>query len=142
MVKIEAVTIKDLEEITNLEIQELGQTLGIDTFKQFLNTSLIYLLKATIGEKIVGYISANILDGEGEILNFCVDANYKRSGIGTKLFNELVEVAHAKILTLEVKETNLVAIAFYLKQGFSIIAKRKNYYEGSINALVMKKEYI
>ena len=43
-------------------------------------------------------------------------------------------------MSLEVRESNISAIALYLKMGFTEVGKRKRYYENNEDALMM--EYI
>lgn len=61
---------------------------------------------------------------------------YKRKGIGSKLLKYLDP---NKNISLEVKKSNIPAIEFYKKNGFNIVAKRKNYYNGEDGFLMCKE---
>jgi|YNPMSStandDraft_2_1061718.scaffolds.fasta_scaffold01564_9 ribosomal-protein-alanine N-acetyltransferase len=74
-----------------------------------------------------------------EINTLVVSKKFIRNGIGNSLLNYIIKLANKKIITLEVNEKNTNAISLYLKNGFKIYGKRKNYY-GSSDALLMRRE--
>ena len=75
-----------------------------------------------------------------EIDYIIVDPFYRKKGIATKLLT-YIEQKHSesKNITLEVRESNLVAINFYKKNGFNIVTKRRNYYKDEDGILMLKK---
>ena len=83
---------------------------------------------------------------EAEILNIAVFKSFQRKGFGQKLleaFLKIVELKNISEVWLEVRESNLQAINFYRKNGFSKQFERKNYYsEPPGNALVMRKTIV
>ena len=93
---------------------------------------------AELDGKVIGYIGSWITDNT-EILNFCVDINYRNNGIGNELFGAVNNI-HIGMISLEVRETNLGARRFYERQGFKSVAIRKNYYSNGDNAILMVKE--
>lgn len=93
---------------------------------------------AELDGKVIGYIGSWITDNT-EILNFCVDINYRNNGIGNELFDAVNNI-HIGMISLEVRETNLGARRFYERQGFKSVAIRKNYYSNGDNAILMVKE--
>ena len=85
----------------------------------------------------------SVIGEEIEILNFVVNGTQQRSGIGTMLFNALLnKYQQAKTVILEVREHNEKGINFYKKNNFNVISKRKHYYSDGEDALVMMKEII
>ena len=74
-----------------------------------------------------------------EIDYIIVDYDYRNKGIASNLLN-YIENKHknAENITLEVRESNLSAINFYLKNGFTEITKRKNYYNNENGILMIK----
>jgi ribosomal-protein-alanine N-acetyltransferase len=108
-----------------------------------INNKSICFLTAKENKKVLGYIGAYVIEGEMEILNFVVDKMHQRSGIGTLLFNTLLEIyPNTKSIILEVRENNEQGINFYKKNNFNVISKRKHYYKNGDDALVMMKELI
>ncbi|MGB5353959.1 MAG: ribosomal protein S18-alanine N-acetyltransferase [Woeseia sp.] len=84
------------------------------------------------GNAVVGYGILSIAAGEAHILNLCVDPQFRSLGYGARLLDELLSRArHADVrqVFLEVRPSNLNAIALYRKRGFHRIAKRPAYYQ-------------
>jgi len=86
---------------------------------------------AEIGKQVVGFIAVRIAADEHEILNLAVARAYRRQGVGTKLVKTALawsRTAGAAKTFLEVRSTNLNAIAFYERLGFTLYGRRPNYY--------------
>ena len=86
---------------------------------------------AALDENIIGYVCANYVIDEGHILNLAVHPDFRRSGVGTQLIEDLLEElkkTDCRYIYLEVRLSNLEARKFYERFGFRVIATRKNYY--------------
>ena len=143
MIKIGKLTKEDIPQVVLLEEQFLGETLGSEMLENELENEFMCFLSAKDNKKVLGYIGAYVINGELEILNFVVDGLHQRTGIGTLLFNELLNrYPDAKTVVLEVREQNEKGINFYKKNNFNVISKRKHYYKNGDDALVMMKEII
>ncbi|KAJ8909106.1 hypothetical protein NDN08_005802 [Rhodosorus marinus] len=80
-----------------------------------------------------------VLD-EGSITYLAVSEGSRRRGIGSIVVADLLARCSArgiKRVTLEVAEENSSAISLYKNHRFEIIGRRKNYYAGNVDALVM-----
>jgi len=94
-----------------------------------------------------GFIVTRTISGEAEILNLAVAADCRRRGIASALFDEALKsfkVAGVRRIFLEVRASNLAAIAFYRRHGFAEAGSRAGYYPatesaGSENAVLMQK---
>lgn len=74
-----------------------------------------------------------------EIDYIIVDPIYRKCGIASKLLNYIEnKYKEAKNITLEVRESNLSAINFYIKNGFNQVTKRRNYYKEEDGILMIK----
>ena len=143
MIKIDKLTKEDIPQVVLLEEQFLGETLGSEMLENELENEFMCFLSAKDNKKVLGYIGAYVINGELEILNFVVDGLHQRTGLGTLLFNELLNrYPDAKTVVLEVREQNEKGINFYKKNNFNVISKRKHYYKNGEDALVMMKEII
>lgn len=143
MIKIDKLIKEDIAQVVLLEEQFLGETLGSEMLENELDNEFMCFLSAKESKKVLGYIGAYVINGELEILNFVVDENFQRIGIGTLLFNELLNrYPDTKSVVLEVREQNEKGINFYKKNNFNVISKRKHYYKNGDDALVMMKEII
>lgn len=83
-------------------------------------------------EGIVGYSILSIAAGEAHVLNLCVDPQYRSLGYGGRLLDEVLgraREAEVKEVFLEVRPSNVNALALYRKRGFHRIARRSAYYQ-------------
>jgi [ribosomal protein S18]-alanine N-acetyltransferase len=81
--------------------------------------------------EIVGFISGRRIREEGEILNLAVQPRTRRNGVAKALLEALLEeFRRERVLQvfLEVRESNVAAIAFYQKSGFEKTGRRPGYY--------------
>ena len=83
--------------------------------------------------RLVAYVAVSLIleVGEIEIYNIAVDPDRRRQGIGGYLMGNLINTARLlklKHILLEVRESNVTALGLYLKNGFALVGRRKNYY--------------
>ena len=75
------------------------------------------------------------------ILNFATDPDFQRRGLGTLLLREAArqgEKLGMEEFTLEVRQSNLPALAFYKKHGFCETGVRPGYYvDNGEDAIIM-----
>ncbi len=86
---------------------------------------------AIVDGEIGGYIGAENVLGEVYVNNIAVFPRFRRLGIGESLVNALLDISrreNAQLVALEVRKSNLSAIALYEKCGFALAGERKNYY--------------
>ncbi|HZD53171.1 MAG TPA: ribosomal protein S18-alanine N-acetyltransferase [Woeseiaceae bacterium] len=82
--------------------------------------------------RVAGYAILSVAAGEAHILNLCVDPDYRNLGYGDSLLEEVLQRArHASVkeVFLEVRPSNVNALALYRKKGFRQIASRRAYYQ-------------
>ena len=94
---------------------------------------------------VCGYVGSQTVLDETDMMNIAVHPDCRRKGIAAALITELVSRLKARgsrILRLEVRESNLPAIALYKAMGFTQLGLRKNYYRNpKENALILGKEW-
>ncbi len=89
----------------------------------------------------VGFALARAVAGEAEILAIGVARAFRRNGIGRRLLRETTISATelgASTLFLEVAAGNQPARNLYENHGFRIMGKRKDYYKGREDALLLR----
>lgn len=92
-----------------------------------------------------GFLLCSAVGREAEILTIAVAFNARRQGVGTALLNKLFAFAQKNNITrilAEVSVENEKAISLYLKNGFQITGRRKEYYKtktGRVDALCIEK---
>lgn len=93
---------------------------------------------------IAGYINFWVFAGEVHLNNVAVDPDLRNRGIGALLMERMIATAgeeRALWLTLEVRPSNLSAIALYEKYGFRVRGTRPRYYSDTQeDALIMWAE--
>jgi [ribosomal protein S18]-alanine N-acetyltransferase len=115
-----------------------------ETFTVCFNTGCVPV-GIEVEKKIIGFIILSLKPEECHVLDLCVSPNYHHQGFGRQLLEYAEDFARKKgvgIIYLEVRESNMKAIALYKKLKFHLIAERSNYYpipNGMENALVFAK---
>ena len=138
----------DLASVAALEAQIHAAPWTIGNFRDALAAGYA----ARVGERerrIVAYGVLMLSPGEAQILNLSVVPDARREGIGRALLRRFVDDArwlNADQIFLEVRESNVAAIALYATEGFAPVARRLAYYPGAAadapreDALVMRRE--
>lgn len=81
--------------------------------------------------ELVGYFILMVAMGEAHLLNLSIAARYQRSGQGSALLREALELARrrgGKSLFLEVRPSNAAAQALYARFAFRRVGVRRGYY--------------
>lgn len=99
---------------------------GEEYFKDLIENQIIYL--AIMNNEIVGYLAGSIhveysynTNSLAELDNMFILEEYRKYGIGTKLFNEFKKYCkenNIQELKVTASSKNLNAIKFYQKNGF------------------------
>jgi ribosomal-protein-alanine N-acetyltransferase len=80
--------------------------------------------------QLVGYIICSRFDQVWHIMNVSVDPDLQRRGIATTLIDAVIaRVGDEAQITLEVRPTNVGAIALYRQFGFLAAGSRPRYYQ-------------
>ncbi|MFT6201293.1 MAG: ribosomal-protein-alanine N-acetyltransferase [Candidatus Endobugula sp.] len=84
----------------------------------------------TSQSSVAAYAIVSTAADEAELLNITVSSHYQRQGIGSLLLQHLSESFDGSITTffLEVRRSNLSAIALYDTHYFNEVGVRTNYY--------------
>ena len=102
--------------------QSLSEELDNETARFFV---------AQLDGTAVGYIGANNISGEVYVTNVAVLPEHRKKGIAKALLTKLIaqcKSENATFLTLEVRESNVPAIALYQSFGFTERGCRKRFY--------------
>lgn len=94
------------------------------------------------GDEVTGYAIGMAVGDTADIQRIVVSAGRRREGIGQALLAELMVAAAERgceRLLLEVADDNEAAIALYLAHGFAEIHRRRDYYRGGLDALVLAR---
>ena len=142
MIEIYKMSLNDLENIKEFLITDFDDFWNYSILKDELSNANSYYLVAKSDDEILGFAGIKYVLNDADIMNIVVKKSKRKSGIGSLLLKNIIELCkklNVSTLFLEVNEKNLPAISLYKKFGFEEVGFRKNYYKEN-NAIVMKKE--
>jgi [ribosomal protein S18]-alanine N-acetyltransferase len=149
---IQTENLLDKIEIFQLKAEHLDDILGIEKlsfpepwsrqiFEREINLGISHFVVAKLLGKTVGYGGYWQVEDEAHIVNLAVHPEHRSKGYGRRILCCLLDVMNKFSLSkafLEVRESNMRAIALYKSLGFGVLGIRAKYY-GSENAIVMLK---
>lgn len=140
---IRAIAIKDIDAMVHIHKQNFDKPWNNEVLLTMLQTSTIRAF-GVFKNELVSFIILRIIDYEAEILTLVTAVENTGNGYATELLSHnlrFLKNNQVKVLFLEVRATNKIAIKVYDKFGFKKISKRINYYKthhGYENAIVLK----
>jgi ribosomal-protein-alanine N-acetyltransferase len=84
-----------------------------------------------LDEQIIGYSLVMLVLDEAHLLNLSVAKAYQKQGLGRLLLEYMIKISknnQATNMFLEVRPSNISAIALYQIMGFNEMAVRRGYY--------------
>jgi ribosomal-protein-alanine N-acetyltransferase len=136
---------RDMPEV--LQIEEAGFEFPWceDDFIRCLRQRNCIGMVAEYGEHVIGFMIYELHKTRLHLLNFSVNPEFRRRGIGQqmlgKLIGKLSNQRRTRIL-LEVRETNLVAQLFFRNLGFRAISVLRDFYSDTTeDAYLMQFRY-
>ena len=101
---------------------------------------------ASANGSVAGFIVAEADNRcSGHIITIDVLSGARRSGVGSLLLQgaeDRLRVARCRTVELETAVDNLSALAFYKRQGYSVIKTFPRYYSNGVDALVLHKDLV
>ena len=140
--EIVTATLRDLNQVKTLEkvcfpldAWPLLDLIGV------LSLPNIIRLKAVCGEKLVGFVAADIRRTEhiSWIATIGVLPEHRGHGIGQALLQECEKQIPTASIRLCVRVSNTAAIEMYKTAGYTHVGNWSEYYRGQEDALVMEK---
>lgn len=129
---LRAIVAGDSREVAALEAAVFGDPWTEVAFRDLLALDHIHgVLAEDVKGHLVGYAVCSSAADEGEILNLAVTEEARGAGTGTALLDaSLAWLAGrgAARVYLEVRRSNVAAIAMYHRAGFATVSVRKDYY--------------
>ncbi len=124
--------IADLGAVVRIEQESFGDPWSRAALLTELQPSPLHLaLVAEWADEVVGYLMAWLVADELHVLNIAVAGRARRRGAGAALLAAAMDVARRsgqRVVTLEVRVTNLGAQRFYARLGFQQEGVRRGYY--------------
>jgi [ribosomal protein S18]-alanine N-acetyltransferase len=129
----------DLPSVIAIERRSFPTPWSLAMFVLELSKPSGICLAATDGDQLAGYLVCSRYDQVWHLMNVAVAPERRRGGIATALIGRLFEEAGEGLpFTLEVRVSNLQAIAMYEGFGFRSAGVRRRYYhDNGEDALIM-----
>ena len=128
---IRRLTYADLPQIIAIERRAFPTPWSLAMFVLELSKPAGVCLTALRGGEMLGYLICSRYDTVWHIMNVAVDPPRRRAGIATAMLTDLlrrIDGSDARF-TLEVRESNVGAIALYERFGFRPAGRRRRYYQ-------------
>jgi [ribosomal protein S18]-alanine N-acetyltransferase len=125
---------RDMPEVLQAEQASFDFAWTEEDFLRCLRQRNCIGMVAEQGEKVVGFMIYELHKTKLHILNFAVQPTCRRVGVGAQMVAKLISKlsSHRRTrITLEVRETNLVAQLFFRSQDFRAVRVLRGYYEDS-----------
>ncbi len=141
------ISIRPLRRSDLCQVSSIEQTVASDPWSLEMFESQFdvyahgrYWLAAQSSGRVIGYGGLTLAAGDAHLLNIGVFPPAQRQGTGRQLLAALLLRAvesGAVNATLEVRPSNVAALALYKRFGFSAAGTRPNCYQDGGDALIM-----
>ena len=132
-------------QIAELEKLCFADPWSVNSIRSELTNPLSVWVVALENDVVVGYVGSQTVLAETDMMNLAVHPDFRRTGIGRRLVEELVlriKQQGSHVLMLEVRASNKAAIRLYDNMGFLQVGRRPNYYRNPReDALILRKEW-
>jgi ribosomal-protein-alanine N-acetyltransferase len=138
----------DLTEVMAIESLSFSEPWTEEMFRHELSADriaevVVARVESGSGSRIVGFLCAWVVGDELHINNVAVHPGYRRRGVASQLLEETLrrgKVRGAEAGYLEVRASNDAARAMYEQYGFTVVGRRRNYYDHPReDAILMRK---
>ncbi|MBI1820837.1 MAG: ribosomal protein S18-alanine N-acetyltransferase [Nitrospirae bacterium] len=128
----EKMRLEDLDEVLKIATASFNQPWTKAMFEnEILKNPFSEQFLVKVEGENAGYLCMWSLFDEAHILDFAIDPQFRRKGLGEKVILNVIErIKENKIkkIFLEVRASNEAAKSLYKKVGFLNLAERKGYY--------------
>jgi len=136
---------RDMPAVLAIEGQSFEFSWNEDDFIRCLRQRNCIGMVAEQDEKVVGFMIYELHKNRLHILNFAVDKEMRRQGIGRAMIGKLLsKLSHERRnrIMLEVRETNLEAQLFFKGLNFRAISVLRDFYDDTVeDAYLMQYRY-
>ena len=144
---IQKMNIQDLDEVFSIETSASLTPWSKNMFVEEMRNRFdhCFVMRREDGSKkpVIGFICFRNITEESELLNICVHPDYRQLGIGKKLMQFYIDFSRQrgiKTFYLEVHSSNQSAIHLYQLFSYQSSGRRKKFYQGKFDALLMMKK--
>lgn len=142
-VELRAMVASDIGAVVAIEKASYSVPWSETTFRGLLRRRDAELVVAANGETVIGFAVLWCVLDQAELGNVAVSRQWRGRGVGELLVVEMVRRAARRSVSeifLEVRPSNTVARRLYERLGFSMVGRRRNYYQEPVeDALVLRR---
>ena len=131
---------RDMPEVLKIEAASFEYTWDEDEFLNLLRPRNCIGMVAEHENRVVGFMIYEMQNTRLHILNFAVDPEFRKAGVGSQMIHKLtckLRQQHRREITLEVRETNLPAQKFFQAMGFLATGVLREFYDTGEDAYAM-----
>lgn len=143
-INVRKTNLHDIGSIHKIETRTFSDPWSVDSITFSIEVDSDENAVAEVDGNVVGYVFIRLCFEVAEITNVAVSLEKRKLGIASVLLNEAMNRCvqrGAMRFVLEVRESNLPAIALYRSLGFVEDGIRRDYYSNpKENALIMWKK--
>ena len=143
MIEIREMKFEDYENIKDKLQKEFDEFWTPSILKSELESKNSKYIVALKGKEVVGFAGIIILPDGTEVTNIVTKKVERKKSIGKLLLDKLINMTiteKKEVISLEVNEKNIIAINLYKNFGFEKVGRRKKYYNGIDDAIIMTKK--
>jgi ribosomal-protein-alanine N-acetyltransferase len=144
---IQKMGVKDLDEVLSIETSDSLTPWSLNMFIEEIRnpfaSCFVMKREGEPRERVIGFICFRNVSVESELLNIGVHPDWRRLGIGKKMMQFYIDScsrAGIKTFYLEVNSSNRSAINLYRYFSYQSFGRRKHFYQGRFDALLMMKK--
>jgi len=135
---------RHLDDLARLERLCFSRPWSRQALKEELTNPAACVLVGEEAGEMLGYAGMHCAAGECYVDNVAVFPEARRQGVGRKLMEALLQAAAARggeFLSLEVRPSNLEALALYRGLGFREVGRRRRFYDDPVeDGLLLTKD--
>ena len=142
-IQMELMSAQTTAAVAQIEAECFSNPWSHDAFIAELSNPGAVTFVAKSDDDIAGFINLGFVLDEASVNNIAVKKVYRRQGVGKALLNAAIAYCRDNrlhLLMLEVRKSNLSAIALYEQFGFQAVGFRKRFYSApEEDAILMNK---
>jgi [ribosomal protein S18]-alanine N-acetyltransferase len=139
---LEPMQICHLTVVAEIESKVFSNPWLQSDFESALKRENAYCRVVVVNGQLLGYVVGFFINKEFHLADFSIHPDQQQKGFGQRVLDILCRELHdlSQVISLEVRMSNVAALALYKKNDFQTMAIRKNYYtRPQEDALVMLK---
>lgn len=132
---------EDIKQIITLSKQSFNNSFSEESLIKMIDEEETYYLFVISDQEVFGFVIIWISEENGQIIDLLVSPNKRGLGFGKCLLKyslTFLKENNVKVVSLEVRESNLTAINLYQRFNFKIEKTINNYYQNENGLLMMR----